>query len=193
MDERNEKLYKKLKALAEQGVGGEAENAKAFLEEFIKNHPEFKNYDDTVFDGIRELTCFKFDPKDPFSQRILNQIIAHELGISAIENMKYRFSGTKRRKLVKNEVWVEASKEEYLRIVFLHEFYLKRWNDKLKTFFSAFIQKNNLAVDSNPNAKKLSEQELRDLFRMMNGIDADIPDEQTRPMIKDTDRKLLVD
>ncbi len=33
MTEKEKRLYNKLKALVEQGVGGEAENAKAFAED----------------------------------------------------------------------------------------------------------------------------------------------------------------
>lgn len=130
-------LLQKIKALAEQGVGGEKETAQIILQELMK---KYGVTDEDLEQDETELTWFRF--RDNIEEKLLAQII-----YMVTNKIPY---GCKRERRVK-KLGIECTVVEKMEIELNYEFYKKAMVEELKIFFSAFINKNGLYP---PNTKK---------------------------------------
>lgn len=150
--ERLRKIY----ALAIQGVDGEREVATAQLKSLMKKYglsvgditgQERKNY------------RFKI-PKAHDEQEIFWQVVLHYLNKDRISYTRSRY-----------DVNLELTKEEYIDISGMLDFYLREYRkdkeEQLKVFSLAFIQKNNLFPDSTDSADKDASVSVEQIRRYL--------------------------
>ena len=120
------KRIKKLRALAEHGIGGEAENAKRLLDELLKEHG-IKLEDIGEHIRIWEMTSLNE------SGVILEKVIKSVCPEATIIVKKH-----KSRLIVE----VPLSDIHYQEVRQKHKFFWDAYNDERKIFLSAFFNKN---------------------------------------------------
>lgn len=157
-------LAKKLLALAEKGVDGEAENALNMLHKLMQQHG-------ITMDMINENDVKEhhfYVEKEKY--KIWRQVVASVLGNSTVSYYK----GERKKK---KSYFIKCTPAEALEIQAKFDFYWAAWEKELKTFTSAFIQKNKLYQKPDENDEKedreLTPEELDELYRlyqMMGGI-----------------------
>ena len=130
--EANIELLKKLKTLAERGVGGEKENAATKLAELMAKYgvSEADLSDDVLND-------YEFVYKDQYQRKILNQIfykVNHERDV-----LRYRHGRGQRSVLL-----FRATAAEALEARLEYDFYCDLWSDEVNFFLLAFIQKHRI-------------------------------------------------
>lgn len=169
-DEKNLALLKKLKALAEQGVGGEKENARTMLEKLMAKYgvEEADISDETLEDH-------DFRYHNEWEERLLRQVIYK----IATDRRCYTY---KRGKGSQTTYGCTCTKAEALQIQIEYEFYLALWEEELKLFFRAFVQKHQI-FDMKPGhaTTDFDPDELRRMNRMMSGMQ----DKTLNPMLEE--------
>lgn len=152
-------LAKKVKALADQGVGGEKENAAAILLALCNQH------------GIRpedledEAVTTRVFSTTPDTEKIILQCIA--------STTVAEISGWVDKRKPRDR-FVKVTDAEYLEIQAKIEFYVPIWLKELRTFRSAFIQVNDLGAKgtgNEPPAEPMEPEELAELLRKMKAMD----------------------
>ena len=173
-EKRIEKL-KKIKALAERGIGGEKEGAMQLYNKLLIKY-EISESDITDEKIERHWVRFKSDT----DRRLIVQLFYKVTG-----DRTYYEKVDKR----KNVVGFDATEFEYQEFVFYYEFYKEHLKNELDVFMSAFINVNKLYPDSNARIqdnedeedKRTPEEIERDLEKlakirgMAKGIDAKTP------------------
>jgi hypothetical protein len=163
--ERNESLLRKIKALAERGIGGEKENAERLFRELCDKYdidPEQFGEDKRTERKLK----YKFRHK-----LVASQIIANVVGAKQC----YQYRGDREM-----TYYFEATEEEYMQICAMFDFYCGRYEEELDLFTEAFIRKNHLFAkpkeiegEETEDAPMTDEQKSR-YFRvaqMMSGMD----------------------
>ena len=138
------KLIKKLKALAERGVGGEAVNAQSKLDALLKKH-NIKLDDVSEFLRIWELTTLNE------SSVILEKVI-HSVAPDSTINVK--------RNKSRLTIEVALSDEEYMEVKDKYRFIWAGYNSERQTFIAAFFNKNSSLFI--PDFKKNKAQTSKD-------------------------------
>lgn len=162
MNERIIELAKKLKALAEQGIDGEKQNAITMLQAMMKKHGitmEMINENDAKDHEF-------ITSNDKQVQRFFMQIIANVLG-------KNKKAGKYVRHPRGKERWFAyCTPSEAIEIQARFDFFWPIWEKEVDIFYAAFIQTNRLyrkpSNDDEKEEKELSQQEKERLFKMMN-------------------------
>ena len=154
-------LAKKLKALADKGIGGEKINAEKMLNDLLKKH----NLTIEEIEGEKKQDYY-FNVAEKRYWNLLYQIIKNV-------NYKIRCFGeipkTKiRQHKLDGNYLIECTTCEYVEIEAKFDFYSKLFKSELDTFFSAFIEANDLGVDdpSPENKKPLTKEEYSKLLRI---------------------------
>jgi hypothetical protein len=155
-------LARKLKALAEQGIGGEKENADAQLKRLLKKY----NLTIEEIEGeklIRREFFYNTKEKDLFIHQIIGSVIGKK---EAIKRGTYSRYG-------KKHILVDLANTEYIEVAEKIEFFWKHYQEEKEIFYSAFIQKNQLfskpeEEDEDLEEKELSTEEEAKLFKMFN-------------------------
>lgn len=153
-------LAKKLKALAEKGVGGEKTNAEKMLNDLFKKHnltlEELEN---------EKVQDFYFSIKDENIWQLLYQIVKNV-------NFTIKCYGEIPKKNIrelrlKGNYFIECTVLEYIEIEAKFDFYKKLYYAEMQVFLRAFIEANDLGVDD-PNRlpSPLSEAEYREYLRI---------------------------
>lgn len=157
-----EDLLKKIKALAERGVGGEKDSAEKLLSQLMEKYgiTEESISEDTV-------ECEWFRYKDNLQRRLLNQIIYMVLG--NVDTYK-RKGG--RHKLV----GAYCTTYQRIEIEANYEFFKNALEKEMKTFFSAFCSKNRLFPPEEMERESTPEDEISELealkiSMMMEGME----------------------
>ncbi|MDO4989336.1 MAG: hypothetical protein Q4E45_02410 [Eubacteriales bacterium] len=156
MNDKNQELLRKLKALADRGVGGEKENARRILQELLdKYNIAEADLDDDILEehtfracGARERTlliqtCFRVTNGD-------RQVYSYQNGKGS-----------------RSEICCNCTKAEAVRIGFEFDFFRELWKDEEKMFFLAFIQKHRIFSDKPGEGMELDPGELARMVRMM--------------------------
>lgn len=133
---------KKLKELAENGVGGEKDNAMK-LYETMKNKYGVEDIEDS-----KEIECEWFRYKNDIEKRLLEQICFMVTGDEDMyerTNKKYKLIGHYCTKFEKDE------------IEFYFEYYKAHFRKELDTFFGAFCALNKLYPDKSARCYKEHE------------------------------------
>lgn len=159
-------LLKKIKALAERGVGGEAENAEALLARLMK---KYDIRDDELDEERRSRHDFEYHGKD--EKKILRQV-AYKVTSGYAYELVYSASGRK----VKTRLGVDCTPAEKLEIEFLFDFYKNLWEREKEAFLSAYIQKHRLfAIRTDIEPQELSYEESLKMVALMEGMSNESP------------------
>lgn len=151
-------LAKKLKALADRGVGGEQKNAVAKLHALLeKNGLTAQDLED------EKLSHEMFEYKN--GEKV---IFAHIIWRACGERV--RLFGRKRKR---NAFIIECTHAQKIEILAMQELYRRAYQKELKLFVKAFILQNDLGTDGEPGAPSppMSLEERLKLANMMKGID----------------------
>ena len=160
-------LAKKLKALADRGIGGEKQNAITMLEKLMKTH----GITIDMLEGllITEHICYI----QPEARVFFHQVVASELGKGGAR--PYKFTYKLKRVPGKDRFGLQCTDEEFIYIMAKFEFYYRQYLEDQEIFYSAFIQKNRLYVKPNDDGEKseddrppLTPEEKLKLYKMAN-------------------------
>ena len=154
-------LAKKLKALADRGVGGEKLNAERMLTDLLRKHNISIEEVEEPDRSDREFDCQKKQ------ESIMMGCIYSVMG-KDVDVFRYR------RK--KTGYIVACTNAEYLEIEASFAFFWRHYEDELKIFERAFVQKNKLIpfdADSYDRAELTPEEEreLNKTLAMMEMMD----------------------
>ena len=154
-------LAKKLKALADRGIGGEKINAANFLETLMKKH----NISFADIEGDKVIRHeYKYSGKDKkFCEQVISSVI--ELQKDGRYYTEYKTTYSRAKILI-----VYCTEAEYLLICAKIDFFWQVYIDELDIFYRAFIQKNKLYVkksEEEPVKRDLTEKERERLRRVM--------------------------
>jgi hypothetical protein len=165
-DANSVEFLKKLKALADRGVGGERDSAQKLLEKLmVKYHVQEADLSD------EQLEDYDFHYHNKYEKSLLVQTISK----FAHGRKVFRYTCGKGSRTIRI---VRCTKAEALQIQIAYDFYVELWNEELDVFLEAFIRKHDI-LDSSPGANQveISEEHLERLAAMMAGL-------QDRPLNK---------
>jgi len=128
-------LARKIKSLADKGIGGEKINAEKMLSDFLKKHKL------TLSDiEGEEIKSFFFTIDEDFYDLFVQIVKSVNREIKV-----YRFPKKEVRQFrLKGNHEIECTVAEYVEIEQSFDIYSKLYKDELKTFYSAFIHANNI-------------------------------------------------
>lgn len=161
VDEKKLELMKKLRALAERGIGGEKETAEKKLALLMKkyNIEEEELSDEKLID-------FDFRYKNNFEFQLLRQLFYK----IADGREKYTYKYGKGSKTIYG---ISCTKAEGLQIQIEYDFYRELWKEECDFFFSAFIQKHEIfkkIEDGGAGQSTLTNEEIERMLAMMEGM-----------------------
>jgi hypothetical protein len=146
-------LAKKLKALADQGVGGEKTNAEEQLKKLLRKHRISLSELEVNFSEWR-----KFKLKRGFkSNDLFFQVAASVFNTS---NFTYRGHG--------GSISLNCTPEQMIEIECKYNFYYTAFKTDASLFYRAFVQRNHI-VPSNSTKLigEMSEKEQEEALRML--------------------------
>ena len=127
-------LLRKVRALADSGIGGEKVNAEALLERLMRKY-EIEECD--IVDGIVKDHQFTFGKKSNFSKRLIEQIVYSVVGNIDEDKGTYRYLFKNR-----NRICIRCTDSEFLEIATMYDFYNSCLSEDLELLYSAFVQSN---------------------------------------------------
>ena len=156
MKKDKQELMRKVKALAEQGYGGEAENAKRLLQKLIDQYGPL----DIETETKRERHEFRYH--DEMERRLLTQILY------AVTNGSDIYTLAMKRKI--KMLGVYCTEREALEIDAQFAFYNAHMKKEMEIFLHAFIQMNNIFPKDckHLHLHELDKDEIKKLKRMMS-------------------------
>lgn len=159
-------LLKKIRALAERGVGGEADNAEEILRRLME---KYGVSEDELDEEERRRHDFEYHGKE--QEKLLRQVVFKVTGGYAY-NLVYNATGRK----VKTKLGADCTAAEKVEIEFLFDFYTRLWERERAAFLSAFIQKHRIfAIRDDIEPQKLSREELLKMQALMLGMSDESP------------------
>lgn len=159
-------LLKKIRALAERGVGGEADNAEEILRRLME---KYGVSEDELDEEERRRHDFEYHGKE--QETLLRQVVYKVTGGYAY-NLVYRASGRR----VKTRPGADCTAAEKVEIEFLFDFYTRLWERERAAFLSAFIQKHRIfAIRDDIEPKEVSREELLKMQALMLGMSDESP------------------
>lgn len=143
-------LLKKIRTLAERGVGGEAENAEKLLAHMME---KYDISEDELDADIRERNDFEYHGKE--QKKILRQVVYKVTGGNAYE-LYYTATGRK----VKTQLGADCTPAEKVEIEYLFDFYKRLWEKEKEAFLAAYIQKHRIfAIRTDIEPQEISPEE----------------------------------
>lgn len=159
-------LLKKIRALAERGVGGEADNAEEILRRLME---KYGVSEDELDEEERRRHDFEYHGKE--QEKLLRQVVYKVTGGYAY-NLVYRASGRR----VKTRLGADCTAAEKVEIEFLFDFYTRLWERERAAFLSAFIQKHRIfAIRDDIEPQEVSREELLKMQALMLGMSDESP------------------
>ena len=159
-------LLKKIRALAERGVGGEADNAEEILRRLME---KYGVSEDELDEEERRRHDFEYHGKE--QEKLLRQVVYKVTGGYAY-NLVYRASGRK----VKTRLGADCTAAEKVEIEFLFDFYTRLWERERDAFLSAFIQKHRIfTIRDDIEPQEVSREELLKMQTLMLGMSDESP------------------
>lgn len=154
---RKKELLLKLKELADRGVGGERHNAQKMLNELLVKY-EMSESDLSSEDlSFHEIAV----PNKHFAGKILAQVCYSIHG--DINPDKGLYNGLRR-----GRVRIKCTNAEFIEITAKYNFYLTHFENDLKTFYSAFIQRNQIFPPKSLEKDSVSDYKLTaDDYKML--------------------------
>lgn len=160
MTEKSIELIKKLKALADKGVGGEKVTAQQLLERELKKLGLTIEDIDSILEPLIEFE-FKFESKE--HKKFLIQI-AH-----SIKNPCRTYKLYRNGKLL-SKICLEFTSAEAVEFSAKAEFYWARYQEEKGLFYKAFIQKNRLFTKGPGSPRELTEEDYK-VLQMADALD----------------------
>ena len=159
-------LLKKIRALAERGVGGEADNAEEILRRLME---KYGVSEDELDEEESRRHDFEYHGKE--QEKLLRQVVYKVTGGYAY-NLVYRASGRK----VKTRLGADCTAAEKVEIEFLFDFYTRLWERERDAFLSAFIQKHRIfTIRDDIEPQEVSREELLKMQALMLGMSDESP------------------
>lgn len=159
-------LLKKIRALAERGVGGEADNAEEILRRLME---KYGVSEDELDEEERRRHDFEYHGKE--QEKLLRQVVYKVTGGYAY-NLVYRASGRK----VKTRLGADCAAAEKVEIELLFDFYTRLWERERDAFLSAFIQKHRIfTIRDDIEPQEVSREELLKMQALMLGMSDESP------------------
>lgn len=159
--EKHIELIKKLKALSEKGVGGEAINAQKFFQKMLHKH----NLTISDIDGEKQEDFF-------FNARGINARLFHQIVKRVNYDLKvYQFPSAKVKqfKLTGNSM-VTCTPAEFIEIEQMFDVYTKLYKKESEVFYSAFLSANDLLArppkEEQKSTDDLTPEELEEWMRV---------------------------
>ena len=152
-------LAKKLKALADRGIGGEKVNAERMLHTLMSKH----NISLEEIEGeARDYVSFTVKPEQ-------GKLFA-QVACMVVPN-----ANLYGRKGAKNKVFAELTKCEYIELKATFDFFWKAWERETGLFYTAFIHRNHIFRTSDNKEDKEDDdnttpEEVEKIVAMMAGI-----------------------
>lgn len=162
-------LFKKLKALAEQGVGGEKENAQELLKRFMR---KYNVSEDEIDDDI--LIAYEKKVKNEYDLKLFAQVFYKITGDGSI----YTYTSTRTGRRLKNLLGYKCTAAQNIEIEFLFDFYNRLFYKEVDFMLTAFVQKHKLfgvPSEENTDNEKIDYDELCRLLEMMNALSDETP------------------
>lgn len=135
--ENKEELLKKIKALAEGGVGGEKENAQKLLQELMEKYNIQE--EDIEEDVIKEfdITVPRFYNAGYLANQVLYSVVGKDIEDGKKGFYSYRWNGRKKH-------FIKCTSAEFLEFEAKFKFYMHHFKIEIERFYSAFIQANKI-------------------------------------------------
>lgn len=162
-------LLQRVKALAERGVGGEAENAAEILEKLMK---KYGISEEQLDEEHRSRHDFTFHGKE--EKKLLMQIVYKVTGeMGRTYGLRYTVSGRPCR----TTIGADCTSAEKVEIEYLFDFYKRLWEREREAFLAAFIQKHKLfgSLPDGVEPERLDDEELEKMFALMRGMSNESP------------------
>lgn len=163
MDSRKLELIKKLRALAERGVGGEKEGARKKLEELMAKYDIDEA--DLHDDDKEDFYPFSFNSKQ-------ERILLFQVFYSHFDDYTERTYKMRRGAGSRKTILFKCTKLKAIEIGIEYDFYRELWEEEATLFLSAFIQKHEIfsmnpaEISESPRSKA---EEVR-MYAMMAGL-----------------------
>lgn len=164
IDQKKMDLIKKLRALAERGVGGEKEGAQKTLERLMK---KYNIQEADLSEDVEEDHDFRY--RNEYEKLLLRQLFYKIVPEYKEKVYKYR-SG----RGSKTTIGVTCTKAQALQIQIEYDFYRALWKEEVDFFMDAFIQKHRIFREPTEGGEtdegKMSKQDLFRMVAMMEGM-----------------------
>lgn len=161
MDKKIE-ILKKLKALADRGIGGEKENAELLLKKYMKKY----NISEKELNKDEEKKVY-ITLKNEIELKLASQILY------AFFNNSPLYKHKEKGKRAKYYTILTTSQEIEFR--YMYSIYLESFKKQELIFYRAFISKNNIfPKDVNTDMNEVSDEEREEMIKasmMQNGIE----------------------
>lgn len=142
-------LLKKVRALAEHGVGGEAENAEKLLARMMKKYGISEEELDEETRVRHDFTYHGGEEK-----KILRQVV-------------YK---------VRTQLGADCTPAEKVEIEYLFDFYKRLWEKEKDAFLAAYIQKHRIfAIRADVEPQEISREEALKMGALMQGMSDESP------------------
>lgn len=155
-------LVRKLRALAERGIGGEKDAAAQKLALLMEKY----GLDEADLEDEKE-EAHDFHFKTEFEKDLLRQLFYKIVPDYSSKTYGYRYG-----KGSKTTYGIFCTKAQAIQIGIEYDFYKDLWEEEQEFLFRCFIQKHAIF---NPNPKEakpstLSDEEMLRMMRMMRGM-----------------------
>lgn len=164
-----QELLKKLKVLAEQGVGGEKLNAQKKLDALMK---KYGISEEELSDDIPVRCEFKF--KGNREKRLLIQVVYKVTNdADAVYEFLYTYSG----RTCRTKLGCNATAAQKIEIDFLFDFYKNLYVKEEEFFYRAFIQKHRLfgELKAGQKGEEYDYEALSRMHTLMGGMSDEQP------------------
>ena len=169
-------LLQKVKALAERGVGGEADSAAEILDRLMKK------YGITAEELDAESTeDFEFQFHGKAEETLLRQIIYMVTNSPVV--FGYRNNRTSRK--CRTLMGANCTSAQRIEIEFLFDFYSELLKREQKALLTAFVNKHRLFGDGSyrtdgedSSDTKMSEEERMKMLQLMGALDEETPNKR---------------
>lgn len=162
IEQNKTKLLAKIRALAEQGVGGEKVEAEKLLAKLLKKY----NLSEADL-GSDEYQELKLIFKNEDEKSLIHQICYKVLGSKdevCNRVFQYRYGKGSRSTII-----IECTPSQATQIAIYYDFYRELWIKEKQKMLNAFFQKHELFGTG--TGRKISSEEYQDLIKRMNALD----------------------
>lgn len=170
MESKKIELIKKVKALADRGVGGEKEDAAKLLEKLMK---KYGIEEADISEDIEEIQSFSYHGE--FERRLLLQIFYKHF-----PDIRSRVRTLPYGKGSRSTFLVSCTKAQGIEIAIEFDFYRELWKEEVNFFYKAFLHKHDIfPQEAHEHPSELS---LKDSYRMKMMMEG-LSDKTLRPRI----------
>ena len=173
MESKKIELIKKVKALADRGVGGEKEDAAKLLEKLMK---KYGIEEADISEDIEEIQSFSYHGE--FEHRLLLQIFYKHF--PDITENRGRVRTLPYGKGSRSTFFISCTIAQGIEIAIEFDFYRELWKEEVNFFYQAFLAKHDIYPQE--AYEHPSELSLKDSYRMKMMMEG-LSDKTLRPRI----------